>query len=302
MIAMQQVRKSFGERRVLDGLDLRVGRGEIYGLLGPNGCGKSTSINLICGRLQAEAGSIEVDGSSATVAGASWLGVVTQDIAVYPDLSCRQNLDFFASLYGLDRATRRARVELVLQDLELAPYANQRAAELSGGWRRRLHVAIGVVHRPRLLILDEPTASIDLGARHALWQFIRRQRDHGTTVLLTTHHLDEAEQLCDRIGILHQGRLLAEGTPAAIRAFVPAEQIAVLDAADLQPLRVRANALGLRSRDYGGRLGVLLPNAQSLSAAVRRFDGLELRSLALNPVSLEHAYLQLLETGATPSA
>lgn len=299
---MQQVRKSFGERRVLDGLDLRVGRGEIYGLLGPNGCGKSTSINLICGRLQAEAGSIEVDGSSATVAGASWLGVVTQDIAVYPDLSCRQNLDFFASLYGLDRATRRARVELVLQDLELAPYANQRAAELSGGWRRRLHVAIGVVHRPRLLILDEPTASIDLGARHALWQFIRRQRDHGTTVLLTTHHLDEAEQLCDRIGILHQGRLLAEGTPAAIRAFVPAEQIAVLDAADLQPLRVRANALGLRSRDYGGRLGVLLPNAQSLSAAVRRFDGLELRSLALNPVSLEHAYLQLLETGATPSA
>ncbi|MFP7723563.1 ABC transporter ATP-binding protein [Lysobacter sp. A3-1-A15] len=298
MIALRQVRKSFGGRPVLDGLDLRVGRGEIYGLLGPNGCGKSTSINLICGRLQAEAGSIEVDGSPATVAGAAWLGVVTQDVALYPDLSCRQNLEFFACLYGLDRTTRRARVEQVLQELELVPYADQPAVELSGGWRRRLHVAIGVVHRPRLLILDEPTASVDLAARHALWQVIRRQRDRGTTVLLTTHHLDEAEQLCDRIGILHRGRLLVEDTPAGIRATVPAEQIAVLDAADLQPLRARADALGLRSREYGGRLGVLLPSAQSLAATVHSFEGLELRSLALNPVNLEHAYLQLLDAAA----
>jgi ABC-2 type transport system ATP-binding protein len=298
VIALRGIRKSFGERRVLDALDMRVGRGEIYGLLGPNGCGKSTTINLICGRLQAESGQLAVDGSQASAAGAAWLGVVTQDIALYQDLSCRQNLDFFASLYGLDRASRRVRVEQTLREFELLPYADQPAVHLSGGWRRRLHVAIGVVHQPRLLILDEPTASIDLAARHALWQIIRRQRDAGTTVLLTTHHLDEAEQLCDRIGILHAGRLLAEGTPEAIRAAVPAQQIALLDAADLQPLRERAGMLGLHCRDIGGRLGVLLPSAQTMADTVLRFDGMELRSLALSPVTLEHAYLQLLGADA----
>jgi ABC-2 type transport system ATP-binding protein len=214
------------------------------------------------------------------------------------DLSCRQNLDFFASLYGLDRASRRLRVEQALQEFELFPYADQPAGQLSGGWRRRLHVALGVVHQPRLLILDEPTASIDLAARHALWQIIRRQRDAGTTVLLTTHHLDEAEQLCDRIGILHDGRLLVEGTPEAIRTAVLAEQIALLDAADLQPLRERAGMLGLRCRDIGGRLGVLLPNSQTLAEIFLRFDGMELRSLAVSPVTLEHAYLQLLGADA----
>jgi ABC-2 type transport system ATP-binding protein len=298
VIELREISKSFGERRVLDALDMRVGRGEIYGLLGPNGCGKSTTINLICGRLQSESGQLVVDGSQASAAGAAWLGVVTQDIALYPDLSCRQELDFFASLYGLDRASRRLRVEQALQEFELLPYADQPAGQLSGGWRRRLHVALGVVHQPRLLILDEPTASIDLAARHALWQIIRRQRDAGTTVLLTTHHLDEAEQLCDRIGILHDGRLLVEGTPEAIRTAVLAEQIALLDAADLQPLRERAGMLGLRCRDIGGRLGVLLPNSQTLAEIFLRFDGMELRSLAVSPVTLEHAYLQLLGADA----
>jgi ABC-2 type transport system ATP-binding protein len=298
VIELQGVHKRFGERVVLDGLAMQVGAGEIYGLLGPNGCGKTTTINLICGRLQADAGSIAVGGDRHPAAGAAWLGVVTQDAALYPDLSCRQNLDFFASVYGLDRASRRLRVAEVLDEFELQPYADQPAGELSGGWRRRLHFAIGVVHQPRLLILDEPTASVDLAARHALWQIIRRQRAAGTTVLLTTHHLDEAEQLCDRIGILHHGQLLIEGSPAAIRAAVPAQQIALLDADDLDPLRQRADTLGLHSREIGGRLGVLLPVAQTLSDCVQRFDGLELRSLALSPVSLEHAYLQLVDDAA----
>lgn len=294
MIELQGIDKRFDQRLVLDGLDMRVRAGEIYGLLGPNGCGKSTTINLICGRLQADAGSIAVDGRREQVAGAAWLGVVTQDAALYPDLSCRQNLDFFASVYGLARASRRHRVAEVLAEFELLPFADQPAGELSGGWRRRLHFAIGVVHSPRLLILDEPTASVDLAARHALWQLVRRQRAAGTTVLLTTHHLDEAEQLCDRIGVLHRGRLRIEGSPAEIRAAVPAEQIALLDADDLGAVRQRADALGLDCREIGGRLGVLLPVAQSLAECVHRFDGLALRSLTLSPVSLEHAYLQVL--------
>lgn len=295
MIQLRGVRKRFGERTVLDGFDMQVGRGEIYGLLGPNGCGKSTTINLICGRLQADAGDITVGGRSTPVAGVAWLGVVSQDAALYPGLSCRQNLDFFASVYGLDRASRRVRVAEVLAEFDLQQHANQPAGELSGGWRRRLHFAIAVVHQPQLLILDEPTASVDVAARHALWQIIRRQRAAGATVLLTTHHLDEAEQLCDRIGVLHLGQLLIEGSPAAIRAVVPAEQIALLDADDLVPLRARATELGLRCGEIGGRLSVLLPAAQSLADCVHRFDGLGLRSLALTPVTLEHAYLQLVD-------
>lgn len=306
MIELTGVTKAFGGRRVLDGLDLRVGRGEIYRLLGPNGCGKSTTINLLCGRLAADAGRVVVNGVAAPVAGAPWLGVVAQDAALYPDLSCRQNLDFFARLYGLDRRSRRARVDAVLDEFELHSRATQRAGELSGGWRRRLHVAIGVVHAPRLLVLDEPTASIDLAARHALWQVIRRQRDAGTTVVLSTHHLDEAEQLCDRIGVLHAGRLRAEDSPAGLRARVPAEAIAMLDATDLQPLRARADALGLRHHEAGGRLAVLLRDAPPLAELLRRFDGLALRSLSVNPVSLEDAYLHLVDDagggpqGATP--
>ena len=305
MIRLRGIAKRFGERTVLDGLDLQVERGGIYGLLGPNGCGKSTTINLVCGRLQADAGDIRIDGHPESLAGAGWLGVVTQESALYPNLTCRQNLDFFASVYGLDRASRRRRVDETLAEFGLQPCAAQAAGELSGGWRRRLHFAIAVVHQPRLLILDEPTASIDLAARHELWQIIRRQRAAGTTVLLTTHHLDEAEQLCDRIGILHQGRLLVEGSAPEIRARVPAEQVALLDADDLEPLRARASQLGLHYRDMGGRLGVLLPSSQSLADCAHRFEGLPLRSLALSPVTLEHAYLQLVEAGrrgATASA
>lgn len=295
MIELRGVCKRFGERVVLDGLDMQVGAGEIYGLLGPNGCGKSTTINLICGRLRAEAGDIAVAGSRAPAAGAAWLGVVSQDAAVYPGLSCRQNLDFFAHLHGLDRAARRQRVDEVLAEFELGPFAERPAGELSGGWRRRLHFAIAVVHRPRLLILDEPTASVDVAARHAQWRIIRRQRDAGTTVLLTTHHLDEAEQLCDRVGVLHQGRLHAEGSPSQIRAGVPAVQIALIDADDLEPLRTRADALALQCRSIGGRLGVLLTDTLTLADCVQRFEGLEMRSLSLRPVTLEHAYLQLLD-------
>jgi ABC-2 type transport system ATP-binding protein len=302
VIRLHEVSRGFGERRVLDRLSMQVGPGEIYGLLGPNGCGKSTTINLLCGRLQAEAGTVEVGGHGTAAAGADWLGVVPQEAALYPGLSCRQNLEFFARLYGLGRALRRERVEQVLTEFGLLPHAEQPAGELSGGWRRRLHFAIGTVHRPQLLILDEPTASVDLAARHALWQIIRRQRAAGATVLLTTHHLDEAEQLCDRIGILHGGRLLAEGTPAQIRATVPAEQVALLDADELQPLRERAAALGLQCAEFGGRLGVLLPIAQSLTQLVQGFDGLALRSLALAPVSLEHAYLRLVEAAAAKLA
>jgi ABC-2 type transport system ATP-binding protein len=294
VIALRGVHKRFAERVVLNGMDMQVGRGEIYGLLGPNGCGKSTTVNLICGRLCADAGEIGVDGRRQA-AGARWLGVVAQDAALYPRLSCRQNLDFFASVYGLERARRRRRVAEVLDEFELQPFAEQPAGQLSGGWRRRLHCALAVVHQPTLLILDEPTASVDLAARHALWQILRRQRAAGTTVLLTTHHLDEAEQLCDRVGVLHQGTLVAEGSPAAIRQRVPAEQIALLDAADLAPLRARAAALGLSAREIGGRLGVLLPVAHSMADCVKRFEGLDLRSLALSPITLEHAYLQLLE-------
>lgn len=302
MLRLAGIEKGFGGRRVLQGLSLTVGRGEVYGLLGPNGCGKSTAIRILCNLLDADAGSAEIDGRAVGRATQRQVGACPQELALYRDLTARENLAFFGRLYGLGGAALAQRVDGLVGRFALGPYADLRVGQLSGGWQQRVNLAVALVHAPAVLILDEPTSAVDVEARHALWALIAALRDEGMTLLLTTHQLDEAERLCSRIGIVQHGRIAAEGTPADLLARVPGRAVAWVDG-DRDAIAARAAQRGWPLRDHAGRLGCLLPEPLSLRDTVDAFAGVELRSLAVQPVTLELAYVEVLNrpSGGPPA-
>lgn len=215
--------KSFGDRKAVDGVTFEIAAGETYGLLGPNGAGKTTTISMICGLLHKDAGSVVVDGRPIEVNSVSArdaLGYVPQDLAIYPDLSAGENLSFFASLYGLSGAERQKAVDRVLDLTGLTDRAKDKAGEFSGGMKRRLNIGIGLLHGPKLLMLDEPTVGVDPQSRNAILDSVAALGTEGLAVLYTTHYMEEAERLCDRVGIIDQGQLIAEGTRRELVATV----------------------------------------------------------------------------------
>jgi ABC-2 type transport system ATP-binding protein len=215
-IDVQGLTKRYGDRTVVDGLSMQVERGEIYGFLGPNGSGKTTSIRMMCGLLTPDAGSGHTLGLDVVrEAGAikRRVGYMTQRFGLYEDLSIRENLDFIARMYGMDR--RGERVAQSLERLGLASRAEQLAGRLSGGWKQRLALAACMLHEPELLLLDEPTAGVDPGARRDFWNEIHVLAARGITVLVSTHYMDEADR-CHRLGYIAYGHLVASGTPAEL--------------------------------------------------------------------------------------
>jgi len=215
MIEIETLRKSFGELVAVDAVSFDVRDGEVFGLLGPNGAGKSTTINMISGVLQPDAGRVLVDEMDIWVDPRSVkqnLGVVPQEISVYEDLTARDNLSFWGSLYGLRGTDLRTRMDESLSRVGLAERADDKVKTFSGGMKRRLNLCMGLLHQPKFLLLDEPTVGIDPQARLTILDVIREVASAGTTVLYTTHYMDEAEQLCDRIAIIDHGKILALGT------------------------------------------------------------------------------------------
>jgi ABC-2 type transport system ATP-binding protein len=215
--------KGFGDLVAVSDIGFVVQRGETYGLLGPNGAGKTTTISMVCGLLAADHGEVTVDGkalSTRSVDARAAIGYVPQELAIYPDLTARENLRFFAELYGLGRAEARTRVDEVLEVIGLRSRAEDRAGEYSGGMQRRLNIGIGLLHRPALLVLDEPTVGVDPQSRNAILEAVERLSGEGMAVLYTTHYMEEAERLCDRVGIMDGGRLIAEGTRRELVALV----------------------------------------------------------------------------------
>jgi len=294
MLSIEGLYKRFGSQSVLDGLDLQVARGEIFGLLGPNGCGKSTTLNIVCGLLDADAGQVLVNGERVSPRTASSVGLCPQAGALYLDLLPAENLDFFARLYGLTASQRRQRVDELMQRFDLTAHATTRVGRLSGGWQQRLNLAVALVHSPQLLVLDEPTASVDVQARLALWGLIEELRDSGMTIVLTTHQIQEAERLCSRVALMRHGRVAEVGSVPDLLARVPAQAVAVLQTRDEAATTRRAQALGWAVRPHAGQLLCLLPQASSLRDVVQALDGDEVTSVSLQPVTLEHAYLELL--------
>jgi ABC-2 type transport system ATP-binding protein len=207
--------KRFGDNTVVDDVGFTIARGETYGLLGPNGAGKTTTISMICGLLRRDGGTVTVAGldlDRETRSALAALGYVPQDLAIYPDLTAAENLRFFARLHGLRGTELARRTDEVLDIIGLTDRASDRTDEFSGGMKRRLNIGIGLLHEPTLLILDEPTVGVDPQSRDSILASVAQLGATGIGVLYTTHYMEEAERLCDRVGIIDHGVLVAEGT------------------------------------------------------------------------------------------
>ncbi len=299
MIHLESVTVTFGGRRVLDGLSLAVEPGEIFGLIGPNGAGKTTAVSVICGALEPDAGTVRVAGRPPAGDGLRALGVAGQEAALYADLTCRENLELFAGLYGLSRREAAARAAEVIGLLGLDPQAGRRVRELSGGWRRRCHVAVALVHRPAAVVLDEPEAGLDAAGRTGLRAVLRRLAREGTAILVTTHHLESAQAVCTRVGILHGGTLAAEGPVGDLLRAYPAALVAEVETAAPERLAARLAELRWGSRDRGGRRLILLPERLPFGEVAAALAPVPLVSLALREVSLEDVFWEITgEDGA----
>jgi ABC-2 type transport system ATP-binding protein len=221
-----------------------------------------------------------------------------QDNLLYRTLSCEENLKFFAKIYGVPQRLRSQRVQSCLAAVNLQDRATTPVEKLSGGMQRRLSLAVAIVHRPKLLILDEPTTGLDIEIRREVWELIRRlSRQEGMTILLTTHLLDEAERLCDRIGIIKQGRLLKEGTLTELKTLIPAREIMTVETNDPEAAIARAQSFGLIPRQYGNDLAFWISEELELQDLIQRFEGIPLDAVSRQPVRLEHVYLEITRNG-----
>ncbi len=205
--------KHFGAKTVIDKLSLEVEPGKLFGLLGPNGAGKTTTINMIIGAITPDAGRIGINGGDPRqLSVRRLLGVVPQTLAIYETLTAEENLKFFGRLYGMGGHDLNERMDQVFDIVNLSTRRRERVSQYSGGMKRRLNIAIALLHRPSLLILDEPTVGVDPQSRNAIFESLRKLKNDGCTIILTSHYLEEAQKLCDVIGIMDEGKLVAEGT------------------------------------------------------------------------------------------
>ena len=223
VIAIEGLVKRYDELLALDHFDLHVGQGEIFGLLGPNGSGKTTSINCMLALLTYDRGSIRLFGEPMAPTRYDLkrrIGIVPQQVAVIDELTVRENIDYFCSLYVNDRARRRALVDEAIEFVELEEFVRFRPGKLSGGLLRRLNIACGIAHKPELIFFDEPTVAVDPQSRNAILNGIQRLRAEGATVVYTSHYMEEVEQICDRVMIMDHGRALAQGTPDELKRSI----------------------------------------------------------------------------------
>ncbi len=302
MLKISRLSKQFGDRQALNKLSLSLKPGEIYGLLGPNGAGKTTALNLLCGLLKPDSGEILVQGKPVCEATKLVVGVMPQQNLLYQSLTCAENLTFIARIYGLNKQKTAKRVQICLAAVNLEDRAHSVVGDLSGGMQRRLSLAAAIIHKPKLVVLDEPSTGLDIEARYEVWELIRSLKQQGVTVLLTTHLLDEVERLCDRIGIIKQGTLLAEGTIETLRERIPAKEIVMIDTKDEVGAIARAQSHGFTPRRYGGDLAFWVPERLELAELLNRFSGIPIDSISRHAIGLEHIYLEVTQSKLLPLA
>jgi len=227
-VSIDGLTKEYGTVRAVDGLTLSIPAAEVFGLLGPNGSGKTTTINCLTGLLKPTRGAVRVLGFDARSQGLEArkvMGVSPQETAVYPYLTAEENVRLFGELYSVPKKALRARVDYVLEKVGLLDEAKHRVSKYSGGMKRRVSIAMALVTDPKVILLDEPTVGMDPQARRAVWDFIVELRDEGKTILLTTHYMEEAEELCDEVGIIDHGVLIELGSPGDLKAKYQARDL-----------------------------------------------------------------------------
>lgn len=215
-MTVENLVKKFEDVTAVDGISLQVKKGELFGLLGPNGAGKTTIINILCGLTKPTSGTAKVGGYNVqreTAKVKELIGVCLQETAIYPYLTGAENIELFGNLYAMSKEILRKRRDVLLERLGLTDDAKRRTAKYSGGMKRRLNLILALIHDPQIAFLDEPTVAMDPQSRHAVWDFIKELKKEGKTIILTTHYMEEAEELCDRVGIIDHGKLIALGQP-----------------------------------------------------------------------------------------
>jgi len=302
MIEVSQLQKQFGDLVAVNDTSLTARPGEIFGLLGPNGAGKSTTINCIAGLLTPTAGKVRVDGHDVVRDGTAArrsIGVVPQELALYEDLNARENLDYWGGAQGMRNPGLKRRIAEVLELLGLQDRAKEPVKRFSGGMKRRLNFACGIVHRPKVLLLDEPTVGVDPQSRVRLLELVTQQATAGTCVLYTTHYMEEAESLCDRLAIMDHGKVIAQGTLPELRSMLGERDLLRLTGS-FDPERARValqslDSIEMLQAEEGqltmalGEASRRLPDVFTALASV----GAEIRGTTLTQPSLESLFIKL---------
>jgi lipooligosaccharide transport system ATP-binding protein len=298
IVRCEQVTKRFGAKLAVDALDLAVEKGQCFGLLGPNGAGKTTALKMIYGVARPSAGRVLVfdqDVTTHTREIRARLGVTLQENALIEVLSPVENLRVFGRYHLLPPDVIEDRIEGLLDFLDLRSHAHLPVKALSGGFQRRLAIALSLMNGPELLILDEPTTGLDPAVRLALWNRVRELRRAGTTVLLTTHYMDEAERLCDELVVMDQGKLVAQGAPATLVRDVLAPEALEIELPPGRHATVLARLQGVRALRAGAHLMLFAKDATALLEAVRRAEP-DAQLVAVRPTNLEDVFLALTGT------
>lgn len=306
ILEMKQVTKKFGDFIAVDNLSLSVEEGEIFGLLGPNGAGKSTTIHMMAGLLSITKGDIEILGRNIAKHAKfakSVIGIVPQDLAIYEDLTAYENVHFFAGLYGLRGGELKHRASEALEFVGLADKSGNIPRNFSGGMKRRLNIACAIAHRPKLIIMDEPTVGIDPQSRSYILNSVRKLNDMGSTVIYTSHYMEEVEEICTRVAIVDHGKIIAEGTKAELKAMVTDQKNVGIEvgSAERIPLDQLKGISGVKSvevKDRNLRISCAA-EMSSLNPFIQHLvsSGVEIRSVETREPSLESVFLTLTGRG-----
>src|SRR5580765_6844813 len=301
VIGAKDLNKTFGSFRAVKNFQLEVRNGDIYGLLGANGAGKTTSIKLICGLLDPTSGSVALLGQSKGLRAAavrSRIGYMSQKFALYDDLTIGENLDFYARLYGVDESVREERKKWVLASAELSEEAGMLTKSLPGGWKQRVAFGAAVMHEPEAIFLDEPTSGVDPLARRAMWRMINEFADRGAGVLVVTHYLEEAEQ-CNRLGFMVAGEIIADGSPTEVKANMKGSLSEMeTDHPNLAQTVLKKKFGASRVSLFGNRLHVVTENDEQKqqAAAALKEAGVQVFTQKPVPFSLEDVFISLIES------
>ncbi|MDW7673340.1 MAG: ABC transporter ATP-binding protein [Bacillota bacterium] len=302
ILELTNLKKSFGSRPAVDGVSLSVREGEIFGILGPNGAGKSTTLSMICGLIKSSSGSITVDGWDTIKNGPKAkesIGIVPQEPALYPQLSAKANLNFWGTLNGIKKENLAAAVADALALVGLEDRADEAIKKYSGGMKRRLNIAAGLVHKPRLLIMDEPTVGVDPQSRSHILETVKRLKDQGTTIIYTSHYVEEVEYLCERVAIMDHGKIIAVGTIPELLSKAEQYQelvVTLTQSADISQSSI-SNLPGVKEAiSLDKNLRIITANAeQVLPLAFETLvnKGVQVSEIKIHKPNLESLFLKL---------